>query len=303
MINTIIFSFNRAIQLDLLLRSIVKHDEKKMLGVSVLYACSEQKYEQGYEVLKERFPQVQFIREEKFAPRFVPPFFPLYWHNYFWWLKYKHTRTVSGNFRKQLINLVADSEKEYVMFLTDDSMFYKPISILQPVLADIRRRPLHNSFSLRHGTNIMGGNFSYRNALLSWNVFEDHDHPEWSHPFSVDGHIYSKRFILKAFRKVWFKNPNTLECNVACYVKEKKFLSSVFSNKKSALVGFELNRMQDINENHNLNIDSNYLNGLFNEGYHMRISFDENTNQLFRPSNFRVDVCRERYLINIVDTQ
>jgi hypothetical protein len=303
MINTIIFSFNRAIQLDLLLRSIVIHDEKKMLSVTVLYACSGQKYEQGYDVLKERFPQVQFIREEKFAPRFVLPFFPMYWHNYFWWIKYKHTRTVSGNFRKQLISLIADSEKEYVMFLTDDSMFYKSITILQPVLADIRKRPLQHSFSLRHGNNIMGGNFSYRNALLNWNVFGRHDHPEWSHPFSVDGHIYSKRFILKAFRKVWFKNPNTLECNIACYVKEKKFLSTVFSNKKSALVGFELNRVQDVNENHNLNIDNNYLNVLFNEGYHMRISFDESANTLFRPSSFRVDVCRERYLINIVDTQ
>jgi hypothetical protein len=302
MINTIIFSYNRAIQLELLIKSIITYNRHKLLNVSILYSYSDPDHKQGYDTLIKKWPQFNWVWEQRLPERFVMPYFPLYWHNYFWWLKYKHSRSVSGNFRNLLIRMIAESKDELVMFLTDDSMFYKTVAVPEMAVNEIKSNPSKFSFSLRHGTNIFGGNYSSQPAF-NWNIYSKQKHPEWSHPFSVDGHIYGKSFMLHVMNKVWFKNPNTLECNLACYIREKKLVSMVYFNKESCLAGFELNRVQNISDNHNLNISNKYLNALFNNGYSMEIKFEESSNEFFRPLKFRVYACKGNELIDIVNTE
>ncbi len=300
MVHTIIFSFDRAIQLELLLKSIITHDSDGILDTSILYSFTSDTHQESYQVLIHRYPQFNWVQEKRFPKKTVKPLFPAYWHNYYWWIRYRHNRTISSNFRKQLLNIVQDNKCEVVMFLTDDSMFFNRINVSAYPLKQIRENPHTSSFSLRHGSNIMGGNYSAINGLLYWNIFDKQEHPEWSFPFSIDGHIYNKEFIYTTFSKVWFKNPNTLEGNVACYIREKAILPTVYSNIESCLVGFELNRVQTVSNNNNLNISSQYLNYLFHKGYEMSISFDRQNNRFFRPDKFRVDALKENYAINII---
>jgi len=299
-IRTIIFSFNRPIQLELLLKSIVKYDSFHFLKVSVLYGFSSSEYEAGYQKLMEQFPNVFWIREQKHSKTTVWPFFPLYWRNYYWWLKYKSSRYAESNFKYQLIQMLDWFQEELVMFLTDDSMFYKTISIPAFAVRSIQEKPEMYSFSLRHGENIEGGHFQYTNKLLQWNIYSGQDHHEWNYPFSVDGQVYGKSFIQRVIRKVNFKNPNSLEGNIACFIKDMHLLPIVFCNPVSCLVGFELNRVQNYCMNNNLNIDSKYLNSLFIDGYSMEINFDNNENSFFRPLKFQVNAVRENELLNII---
>jgi len=273
MTHTIIFSFDRAIQLELLLQSIERYDRQNTLKVSVLFAYSTNDHLKSYAALQQKYPSVNWVAEERFKKRMVLPIFPAYWHNYYWWLKYSYSRVYSSHFRQQVLDLIRNQSEETVMFLTDDSMFFRDFSIPDLALCKISEHPSIASFSLRHGKNIGGGNFVELHDSLYWNIYDPQEHPEWSFPFSIDGHIYSKLFIERSFSKVWFKNPNTLEGNIACYVKEKKLLSTVYGNKESSLVGFELNRVQTISNNNNLNISSNYLNTLFSNGYRKEDSF------------------------------
>lgn len=300
MVQTIIFSLDRAIQLELLLKSIVDHDREQFLDVAILFSYTSASHEESYQVLMDRYPQFQWVAEERFHRKKIGPLANTYWHNYYWWLRYKYSRNVSSNFRKQLIGTMRSNKKDMVMFLTDDSMFYRDIKVPFYPIEQIRKKPKNCSFSLRHGTNIAGGNFGTAGELLYWSRFDEHEHPEWSFPFSVDGHIYSKKFLLEVFSKVWFKNPNTLEGNIACYVRERELLQSLFANTESCLVGFELNRVQNISNNNNLNISNQYLNYLFNKGYRMKISFDGQANRFFRPDKFRVEAEKENYAINII---
>lgn len=300
MIRTIIFSFNRPIQLELLLRSIVKYDSFHFLKVSVLYSFSSPEYESGYRRLMEQFPHVLWIREQKHSKTRIWPFLPLYWRNYYWWMKYKTSRHSESSFKTQLIQMMEWFQEELVMFLTDDSMFYRTISIPAFAIQTIQEKPSSYSFSLRHGGNIEGGHFDHTGAMLQWNIYNGQDHHEWDYPFSVDGQVYSKAFIQKIFKRVSFKNPNSLEGNIACFVKDKQLLSIVFCNHVSCLVGFELNRVQNFCMNNNLNIDSEYLNSLFIDGYSMEISFDNNDNSFFRPLKFQVNAVKENELLNII---
>lgn len=300
MVHTIIFSFDRAIQLELLLKSIITHDTDNVLDTSILYSYTSEEHEDSYRVLTERYPQFEWVLEKRFPKKRITPLFTSYWHNYYWWIKYKYSRSISSKFREQLIDTMKANRSDLVMFLTDDSMFFRDIKLPYHPVEEIRRKPETCSFSFRHGSNITGGNYGKVGDLLYWNRFDKQDHPEWSFPFSVDGHVYNKNYIKNIFERVWFKNPNTLEGNVACYVSEKKLLPTIFANTESCLVGFELNRVQNISNNNHLNINNQYLNYLFNKGYQMKISFDLKNNRFFRPDKFRVEAQKENYAINII---
>ena len=185
------------------------------------------------------------------------------------------------------------------MFLTDDSVFFRNINVPQSSTELISRNPDKYSFSLRHGTNITGGNYILKESNITWNIYEKQEHPEWSYPFSVDGHIYSKRMIDLLINKIILNNPNTLEAHLACYIKEKKILSHVFSNKLSCLYGFELNRVQTISDNNNLNISTKYLNSFFTKGYRLKVEFDMEENKYFRPDKYDAFLVKENDLIKI----
>ncbi len=62
MINGIVFSKDRAAQLDLLLKSISKN-AKDVFQLKVIYASSEISFEKGYEKLIDKHPEVKWMKE------------------------------------------------------------------------------------------------------------------------------------------------------------------------------------------------------------------------------------------------
>ena len=62
MINSIVFSKDRAAQLDLLLKSIEKNG-KDVFQIKVIYASSEISFEKGYEKLIDKYPEVKWMKE------------------------------------------------------------------------------------------------------------------------------------------------------------------------------------------------------------------------------------------------
>jgi hypothetical protein len=303
MITTIIFSFDRSFQLELLLDSIVKYDENNLLQLHVIYATSRDEFDLGYSRLLAKYPDIKWHKENRFSHRFVWPLLPFYWHNYFWWIKYKYHRRVNSDFKNKTITILEDSNNEFSMFLTDDSIFFCTIKINKEALELISRNNLSYSFSLRHGKNIFGGNFLESNRMIFWKTTNKHDHPEWRHPFSVDGHVYSTIALKKILRKVIFNNPNTLEGNVACYAKEKKLFIQHLANYKSCLLGFELNRVQTVSNNNNLNISNSTLNKLHLEDYHLHLNYTLTEPHLFRPEVISVTATKENKRITLYEYQ
>ena len=292
-ITTIIFSFDRALQLEILLKSAVKYDVDKQLDIHILYSFSNSNFELGYEKLIKKFPKFNWHKETRFSRRIVKPIFPFYWRNYYWWIKHKYNRWIASDFKSKIISIFNNSRNDLIMFLTDDSMFIDEIEIEAKISSKIVKMGHLYSYSLRHGKNIIGGNYTVKNSIVCWNRTHKQGHSEWSYPFSVDGHIYNKNILKEVFYKVTFKNPNTLEGNVACYVKEKQLFKKVIANSSSCLLGFELNCVQSVSENNNLNISNTSLNSLYLKGFQLKLNYSLPRIHFFRPIINSVSAIKE----------
>ncbi len=295
MIQTIIFSYDRAMQLSLLLESIHKYDTGNRLEVSVLYNYSSPDYGKAYDLLAGRYPSVRWIKEENYTTaRTNCDFSFFYWHNVYWWLKNKKLRKNKTGFKKEIVREIDRSSAEYLMFLTDDSLFVRDITVPKEVLDQIREHPRDCSFSFRLGKNLTGGKITREEAQsIRWNVYENDPATDWGCPFSVDGHVYSKSVLSTIIKAIVFNNPNTMEPNMGCYIRERQLFSTIQAPLENALCGFELNRVQQIISNHHLGISAAGLNDYFLKGYTLAISFDDRNPCHFRPEIQAVSVLKE----------
>jgi hypothetical protein len=294
MINVIIFSFDRAMQLALLLKSICRYDVNKSFNVSVLYSYSGQDYQKAYARLQSQYSQFNWIEETIYnQPEKNFDFDFFYWHNIYWWLVNKKLRKNRSNFKSIILQILSQSKNEFAMFLTDDSLFYREIQIPQPQFQKLREFPLIHSFSLRHGAHLDGGLYYESSDIIQWNVYRNDFSTDWGFPFSIDGHIYEKETIQQIIERIVFNNPNTMEGNIACFIKEKKYFSQITAMKDNSLVGFELNQVQTVTTNHHLDISQEELNRYFLNGYYLRIEFDETDIKHFRPRITHLTVHKE----------
>jgi len=294
MIQVVIFSFDRAMQLDLLLQSIVKFDSQGLFSVRVLHACSSETYQTAYNRLKSKYPNIHWVQEQRYVkPRINYQFDLGYWHNLYWWLKSLSFRENKSNFKSCLLEILADVEYPFTMFLTDDSLFYNIITVPEANLEKIKRQPEKYSFSFRHGVNMKGGIYQEEANDICWNVYENDMQTDWGYPFSIDGLLYDSRTVYRIINKILLNNPNTMEANIACYVAEKKLFPTITALKQSCLVGFELNRVQSVSDNHHLGISYEKLNQYYLEDYAMEIDFDKSNVSNFRPKIQSVTIEKE----------
>lgn len=196
MLDAIIFSKNRACQLDLLLRSIDINAHNLFDEIRVLYTATTQEFELGYEKLIGKHNNV---------------------------LYYNQT-----DFQRDTFSILK-SCNEYVCFFVDDNIIYKNVDITQEILNwHFNNLPLA-CFSLRLGTNIEYDdlytgihsvppaecqNFRFKQSNIETACWKWIDSPKphggFGYPFSVDGHIYMKDELL-AFIDYEFDTPNALE--------------------------------------------------------------------------------------------
>jgi hypothetical protein len=221
MINAVIFSKDRAMQLGLLLDSIKKNAEG-IFSLSVIYTFSSDEFEQGYEKLISETKEtgIVWIRESNF---------------------------------KQNVSSALDSVLRYSCFFTDDDVLFGPVSETEMTETLSDENVL--CFSMRLGRNT---NFCYtmnrENKLLdveeSGNIlkFDWSTHgTDYGYPLSVDGHIFRTNEISKMSRGIPFSNPNTYEANLQIFRNHPRRKTAMYMH--SVLVGVPANKVQSVFEN------------------------------------------------------
>lgn len=177
----IIYTCNRAMQLDLLLRSmerfIAGYDPTK---VWVFYALNDIPMKQGYGIVRGRFPSMQ------------------------WQPQY--------NFRWDLKNLTKKIKSKYVLGLCDDYIFINPLDIDIPyVIGDSSPEPLDRKCVNLWMVPGMDFCFSqdremelapiYRNTDCFWWDWTGIDlKSDWGYPHNVAGHIYRTGYFRQILR-------------------------------------------------------------------------------------------------------
>lgn len=289
LIKTHIFSFDRPAQLYLLLESIQKHDTYKRLSLFVQYTFSNAEFKKGYERVKGEFSEVIFKNENRINKKYNNPFIGNVLFNVALWVKNWRFRFKYSDFREVFFSNLNEADYKFLMFLTDDSIFYREIIIQDEILTKLTSNR-YLTYSLATGKNITGGSYLETDSYLFWNLNTPSRNSFWSYPFSVDGRIYVKNNLKQISQKVIFSNPNSFETVMVLYHKYFNIFSTIYSNKQSSLIGFELNRVQAVYLNNNMNIDHNLINKYFNQNYKLEIVYEKTMIVTFRPKIIEVNM-------------
>lgn len=196
-IDVIVFSKNRACQLDLLLRSLEKHHNDLFDKIHILCEATDPEFCNGYEkIINNRYDlQIYFIQET--------------------------------NFQENVKNLIKTCNP-YICFFVDDNILYRKLRFSKELIEwHFHNLPLA-CFSLRLGENIKYGDlynfipieppFEYHcirfanttELTIHWDWSEQKQFGGFGYPFSVDGHIYMRDDLIR-FIDYEFDTPNALE--------------------------------------------------------------------------------------------
>jgi GR25 family glycosyltransferase involved in LPS biosynthesis len=221
-INVIIFSKDRAFQLDALLQSITLF-APIFDKINILYKASDEEYKKGYEVLKLKHPSINWVSEQSFKP--------------------------------DLCNKCMDLKSKFTCFLVDDNVFYKPVPVSKSEILQLMDRETA-CFSLRLGFNCTYSHPSDKHFKLKSYTKPTRETLQWiwateevdfNYPLSLDGHIFKTDTLFSLLKKTEFKNPNSLEDRLQ---KHKKSMQKhMRSFDRSVLLGMPVNKVNTSYEN------------------------------------------------------
>jgi hypothetical protein len=199
MISAIIFSKDRASQLNLLLDSIRKNCSH-LFDITIIYSVSGDEFQEGYDLLQRQSKNIRWIKQQ------TPP----------------------SDFKKITLEAINQSDK-YVCFFTDDDIVYRRIDTsINSVDALFEhfndKKDLLLCLSLRLGSNTIVQS-QYRQTTcpfpdtkiivnngeyVVWDWTKIPTNTNFGYPFSVDGHIYKTKRVLEMITYD-FDTPNNFE--------------------------------------------------------------------------------------------
>lgn len=236
-INIIVFSKNRASQLELFIRSMKEYfKEFKDHQITILYTFSSPEFESGYEKLKTIHPDPNI--------------------NYFKEI-YPFQTSLLSQFKQN---------KEYSVFFVDDNVFKEPFSFEDKEFQIFKSRNDIISLSLRLHPRL---NYCYpANIPMNTPKFDDDLIYDWmgqmgcyGYPFSLDGNIFKTVDLIYYLYNLRYNGPNDLESQMAMNPLTYKFKMICYNTSKVFNIPF--NKVQNFNNNRHTEITSEYLNEKF----------------------------------------
>lgn len=264
MINCLIFSRDRACQLDLLLRSI-RDNFKDINHINVLIKATNRKYRKSYD---------KIFDDSVDLP------------GYSFWYEAKEI------FKEDVMQIVDGSfflSNEHTICFCDDDVVIRPIDleILKYFKNDV------NAISLRMGKHInycypknahmeLPTLVEYNGKYMMWNWQHYNRHLDWGYPMSLAGNIYRTEFLKDLWNKIPFDAPNWMEGYMALNApKDKPYQVSY---QEQHVYNVAVNLVQTVCKNrHSGKYPIEKLNQKFLDGY--IISTETLYNKTFNSAN------------------
>ena len=194
LINSIVFSKDRAMQLHAFLSSYVQQVSHRG-RMHVLYKCSDERHRRSYADLIKTFSGDGFIFIEE------------------------------QDFRNQVIQICEQSFEDRIIFYVDDMIFthsldygfLKSIDTSKYVLALSRGRDMDYSIVLKRSLALPNFiRFNEQLLCFKWNEIRGHN--DWSFPLGVSGYMYGKPELVAMLKAIPFKAPNSLEDSLQTFL-------------------------------------------------------------------------------------
>lgn len=274
----IAFSFNRAMQLDCLLRSLLARLRVPDCEVIVVYHTTGA-HGRAYEELEEAYRGRARFAARGTAGPFVADVLPLLARprNLYRYAKCGYLRRGRDDFKRLTEGLIRRSACRFVMFATDDSYYYRDSFLPSDVRTRIAEDPFHVSYRLYVGANLEDApsRLERQGDVLNWDYYDPAMTRHWAYPFAVDGTIYHAETLLKVMGPVLYHNPSTLEGFVWHRVRARHWFRRGLSPMEATMVVLPINKVQTVQPNFAGTIDVELLNQRFLEGYRMEYGLPE----------------------------
>jgi hypothetical protein len=237
MLNVVVFSKDRACQLEALLRSFLRFAPKDFGHLTVVWTASTEEFRKGYQIVNSGYKAANLRFMEENHDRFT----------------FKHC-----------VNSCIDPELPLTMFLVDDILFKDSFDFQDEALKAVYEPGvICVSLRLWEGTNfcyptqqkIQPPLCKVENNKLEF-LWKDAE-GDWGYPMSIDGHVFKTDFAKKFVNILEYNNPNSFEGMMAHAANLGFFnhLPKMVSYKSgSKLLNIPANRVQDTARNRHGNL-------------------------------------------------
>jgi hypothetical protein len=244
----VVFSMNRACQLEAFLRSMKKffkgHDPK---SVNIIYKFTDENYEKGYNKVINQYPDFNYIFE--------------------------------NDIRVDLRNVFTlNIDKKYAVFFCDDNIWKDEFDIDNDdafklfeqseniVTLSLRMHPKVNKCYPMGNKPTPPPKFLNENPWI-WNWVENYPETvngDWGYYGSIDGHIFRMSMIFNHVMNLEYQNVNQVEAYFSA--NAPKHIPLMMCHEKSSIVNVPWNRVQTNCGNINMGIETKYINDEFLNG-------------------------------------
>lgn len=241
MLNFLIFSKNRACQLDLLLRSIKTYC-KSPHSVNILYTLSEE-HKESYDICFSQHQKLNWIRE--------------------------------FDFRSQTLDLF---KMNNLCLLTDDTVFFRNFKFYDCLQENetFSYRLGYNTIIQDHVNQTKQQHLhplTLNKDIISWNPNNYPSNMNYGYPFSFDGHVYKNGLLEKILRGTGnFNNTNEIE---GILHSQRHIIKTIYSNLHSSCVNVPCNNLSGLTASGNfMEYSMNYLNNVYCSGKRINLQLD-----------------------------
>jgi len=237
MVQIIIFSKDRAFQLDALLRSI-KELYHVLYTINVLYTYSNSFYKCGYSLCQMHHRDINWVLQE--------------------------------NFKTDTEDLINVHHSKYVSFFTDDDLIKRDV-YYDETFKQLDGNANILTLSLRLGLhchrNYVNNNETPPPKSIIWNWKNYPPLSDWGYPMSIQGNVFRAVDLKGYTSKLNYNTPNTLEGSMYHKPLSQPLMACY---EKSKVVCLQINRVAD-SINRAGNVHQDYLNKMFLEGLKMKL--------------------------------
>jgi len=236
MINILVWSKDRACQLNALLRSLRTYIPS---SVVVLYTYSNDDFKAGYDVVRAEHPFVTFIKE--------------------------------NDFYEDTIYSIEGMRSNNICLTTDDTFIFNSVNNLSFIKEKLSDSSVF-SFRLGYNTVVQDHIQGYlqpplipdyvEKDLLFWNPAKYQGY-NYGYPHALDMHLYSTSYLLPILKEIRFKTTNELE---GILQKYNSRIKTLFSPKESVAVNIPLNNISGLTEVNKRRMSMEEMNAEFLKG-------------------------------------
>jgi len=308
-VNLIIFTYNRAILLDAVLRSIYKNFKNLPKKIDVIYNPTTE-HRNSYEILKKKWCNYNIIFHERkrvsiFKFGLLKLVRPL---NILWLLRWPAILKSSNNFKLLLENIIKNTQGNFISMVTDDQIFFEKTVIPNFIFAKLVKEKkifyrffTGNHFKDSHKIHPKLKIINYDNIkpkIFKWSTEDKYAFASWKYRFTIDGTIYKKNDLLKLIKPMIYHNPITLEAIGLWESRFRGFFKIGYSAQKRTVAHYQINNVQKLVINQCSNFDPQVLMKAYELGYRLKINKKEFIKNKFNILPVKLNLYKKNKVIN-----